>query len=128
MTTRRDVLVIDDELFVCDVYGRILSIDGYSYDLATSGVEAVRLMEEEGRRYRVALVDFVMPVMNGLETARRLLRVDPSLRIVFSTGSLETEHLRDDDELSGAELLLKPFSPSDLRGLLARLKDGAIAA
>lgn len=124
MTIRRDILVVDDEEFVRDVYGRILRLDGYSFDAVSSGREALSLLEQ-GRRYAIALVDFVMPGLNGVETARRLKELDAQLQIVFATGSLETDSL--EQPTFEARLLLKPFSPTQLRSLLGELR-GSLAA
>jgi len=125
MSEQRDVLVVDDEEFVCDVYGRILDIDRHSYELCTSGEEAVRLMEA-GRRYGIAVIDVVMPGMDGVETARRLHAMDPCMSIAFVTGTLGIEGA---DRLEfGVDMLFKPFTPKDLRRLIRKLQQRVRAA
>lgn len=107
--------MVDDEEFVCDVYGRILDIDRHSYDLCTTGEAAIKHLED-GRRYGIAVIDFVMPGLNGLQTAQRLHAVDPDMSIAFVTGTLGIEHLGD--QPFRAEVLFKPFTPKDLRRLI----------
>ena len=118
MKERLDVLVVDDEELVCDVYGRILDIDGHSYDLCADGEAAIALLES-GRRYEIAVVDFVMPGIDGMQTAQRLHEIDPCMSIAFVTGTLVVKNLTG--QAFRAPVLFKPFTPQDLRRLISEL-------
>jgi|APSaa5957512535_1039671.scaffolds.fasta_scaffold305787_1 two-component system, cell cycle sensor histidine kinase and response regulator CckA len=117
MSDRKDVLVVDDAEFVCEVYARILDIDRYTYDLCTGGPAALERIAQ-GDRYSIAVIDYIMPGMNGMELAEKLLEVDPGLRIAFVTGALDLSPLKGVE----AEILLKPFTPKDVRTLIRRMR------
>lgn len=83
--TKGTVLVIDDEDSVRQVAGEILKYLGYSVLAASSGQQAVELLER-GARPDVALLDLIMPGMTGFQTLRALRMVDPDLPVLITTG------------------------------------------
>lgn len=70
MTTDSAILVVDDDRDACETLSDLLSDFGYAVDVAGRGEEALELA---GRKaYRLALLDFRMPGLDGVETFRRL--------------------------------------------------------
>jgi signal transduction histidine kinase/CheY-like chemotaxis protein len=104
------VLVIDDDDSVRAVLVETLKGAGYSVVEASDGHQG--LAKLDGIRPDVAVVDFLMPGMNGDEVGRRLQRTLPELPILFVSGYYDTLAL---DGISGAAVLRKPF---DDRALL----------
>ena len=79
------ILVVDDEQAVVDGICTLIELLGHKAVGVTSGYEAI---DRFGRdRYDLAIVDVVMPAMNGLEVMRRLRIIDPEARIVALTGT-----------------------------------------
>jgi CheY-like chemotaxis protein len=79
------ILVVDDEQAVVDGICDLIEPLGHKAVGVTSGYDA---LDRFGRdRYDLAIVDVVMPGMNGLEVIRRLRMIDPSARIVALTGT-----------------------------------------
>ena len=80
---------------------------GYSVASFPNGVEAFERLKEEP--FGLLLTDIVMPVMDGIELARRASELDPELKIMFITGfaavTLNTENSAPRD----AKVLSKPF-------------------
>lgn len=70
------ILVVDDDVDTCKNLADILSDLGYQVDIAHDGPSA--LVKVRGRSYDVALLDFKMPGMNGLEVYREVKRLSPS--------------------------------------------------
>jgi CheY-like chemotaxis protein len=111
------ILVVDDEAAVRALIGRALGELGYRVREAAGGREALRLIAEE--RPELVILDYVMPGMDGAETAREILTLEPDLPIVFSTGHGALRALREaagDD----ASILAKPFTLAELDALVAR--------
>jgi CheY-like chemotaxis protein len=73
------VLVVDDDEFTCDAIRRLLTRMGYSTACASSGTEALNLLEQV--RPDVIVLDWMMPEMDGLEVLRKL-RADPKTKDV----------------------------------------------
>ena len=111
------ILVVDDEQPVRAMIGRALRELGYAVEEADSGAAALAAVA--GERPDLVILDYVMPGMDGAETARALAEVAPDLPVVFSTGHTALRALRDaaGDE---ASVLHKPFTLAELDALLSR--------
>ena len=80
----KKVLVVDDEETVGIGMSEMLRDAGFEAVYVTSGREA--LEAGDGARFSLIFMDMVMPVMNGLETFRKIKHITPSSRVVLFTG------------------------------------------
>jgi CheY-like chemotaxis protein len=101
------ILVVDDESGIVGTIAEILARRGYAVLEATDPREALGIVRS--RRVDLLLTDVVMPVMNGLELARRVREARPAVKIVFMSAYAIEEALA-----WGAPFLLKPFSYESL--------------
>ena len=77
------ILVVDDDQDTCTSLSDILSDLGYTVDTANDGYAALEL--SEGNLYRLALLDYKMPGMDGLELCRRLRASRPAVEVALVT-------------------------------------------
>ncbi len=113
------VLVVDDEAAVRSICARILRSRGFSVDEATCGKHALEIQRNQG--FDVAIVDLTMPGIDGLETARRLRKFDPSLAVILCSGF---DDLRDESwsQPGIADAFLhKPYRASELIELIRQV-------
>lgn len=119
---KEKVLVIDDEEHVGEVIGGMLKNLGYKVSVATSGQEAIAILESR-KRYDAVVLDMNMPEMGGRETFYRLKELDPKLRVVISTGytntSIDGTPLRD--AIDG--FLQKPYQLEELSKTMREVFD-----
>lgn len=108
------ILLVDDDPQVRATIGRGLVALGYQVREAESGRAALAMIEEE--RPQLVILDFVMPGLDGAETAREIARLAPDLPIIFSTGHAALRALRA--AADGAPVLEKPFSLDELDALI----------
>jgi CheY-like chemotaxis protein len=117
------VLVVDDEEKVRDYYRKALEILGYHVAHAANGGEALRLFRqarEEGRPFELALMDFAMPVMDGVQCGERLRELDTQIRLILVTGhAAEFNHEGRKPEFLNA-LLFKPVDLATLANQVHR--------
>ena len=109
------ILVVDDELTMREYVSRILSRAGHEMDEAENGHEAIRQFKQ--RPADLAIVDIIMPVMDGVETIRQLRLLDRGLKIIAMSGAGTrlSEKMLEIAERLGANLIMrKPFSPEEL--------------
>ncbi len=111
------IAVIDDEESIRETVGFALRREGYEVEAFRDGTDAWERLQ--GDLPDLAILDILMPGMDGLELCRRLRGVSESLPLIFLTS-------RDDEfdrvlglELGADDYLCKPFS---MRELLARVK------
>lgn len=82
--TSQRILIVDDDQNVCEVLSKILALRGYEVDSVYDGPTALDLVQH--RDYGLALIDYRMPGMDGVELYRRIRELRPSLVGVFVTG------------------------------------------
>jgi two-component system KDP operon response regulator KdpE len=105
------VMAVDDEPGILRLIKLELSTQGFHVVTAGGGEEALRTAEEN--RPDIALLDIVMPEMNGLELMRRLRERSPLPIILLTAKGSESDKVRGLE--SGADdYLAKPFSPEEL--------------
>jgi PAS domain S-box-containing protein len=103
---RGRVLVVDDQDDVREVAVGYLEMLGYDTAEAASGRAALALLDD-GLAVDLALVDYAMPGMTGLELMRALEIARPGLPVLIATGY--ADFAPDDARLGGLGLLKKPF-------------------
>lgn len=113
----RLILVVDDETGVRSVTSGFLRRAGYEVLEASSGAEALAMVE--GRpEISLVVMDVMMPGMNGDEAARRIHVLRPDLRVLFVTGYTDLGLLP-----AGVTVLHKPYTRDallgDVRAMLA---------
>lgn len=105
-------LVVDDSRALRMIVSRILREVGYQTEEAGNGRLALDLLNANPGKFDVALVDWNMPEMNGLELVKNI-RSDPrhaSLVIVMVTTETETEHMLAALSAGANEYVMKPFT------------------
>jgi PAS domain S-box-containing protein len=109
------ILVVDDEAAIRDLAGTILENYGYRVLVAADGTEAINVYLKHRGEIRLVVTDVDMPMMDGAQMIQRLADLNPDVRVVSASGSIETETGKD-GKLSGPvrALLQKPFSPARL--------------
>jgi len=89
------ILLADDEVMLGDLLAELLETNGYSVIKVTSGKEVLRILTEE-IKVDLAIVDYNMPEMSGLETIAEIRKLNLNIPIILSSGSTWVE---DDSEL-----------------------------
>ncbi len=118
------ILVVDDEPVVAETLGMILSQAGYEVETFTDPEKALNSLSE--RPAGLVLTDMRMPKMNGIELANRISDLWPACHVVILSGARHTEFLgRPAFDWSPYEILHKPFNPSDLLFVIARIQRAA---
>ena len=108
------ILLVDDDPHVRATIGRGLEALGYRVRQAESGLEALAILGSE--EPHLVIMDYVMPGLDGAETAREMARLAPDLPIIFSTGHAALRALRH--AADGAPVLEKPVSLDELDALI----------
>ncbi len=115
-------LVVDDDINACQSIADMLREVGMRSEWCVSGKEAVIRTEEalrHGDRFKVYIVDWLMPDMNGIETVRRIRKVvgeDASIIILTAYDWSDIEQEAREAGVTG--FISKPLFPSDLQRVL----------
>ncbi|MCD6127227.1 MAG: response regulator [Methanomicrobia archaeon] len=109
------ILIVEDDLDMIDLYKEILKKYGYSVEYVVDGEKAIELYKEaysKGEKFDCIIMDYRVPVKNGLIVAKEILKIDRKAKIIFATveGSVEREALR----IGAKRFLKKPFDIDSL--------------
>ncbi len=118
------ILVCDDDPAVLELVSTLLATQGYEVLSVTNGQAALSAFEG-GYSYRLLVVDFTMPEMNGGAVARNVRAMHPHLPILLITGNADPEIIQADLPKEVA-LLCKPFTPKQLMTRIADLLEAGV--
>lgn len=113
------IMAVDDDPDVLGSLGRVLEFEGYETRLASSGPEALRIINEFDPE--MLILDIIMPGMDGIAVCRQL-RSDPNfiaLPILFLTAKNTTDDVVDGLDAGADDYIIKPF---EIAELTARIK------
>ena len=107
------VLVVDDARFMRLVLRRILTQAGYEVVAeAKDGIEAIEKYAET--RPDCVTLDIVMPRLNGIETVKRLIDLDPTAKIIMVTALGQESFVLDAIKNGAREFIIKPFKNAEI--------------
>lgn len=117
------VLVVDDDNDTCEHAVVLLKGMGVNVDWALNGFEAIEKVrsacEDDGRCYDVCFIDWCMPELDGIETARRMRRyVGPDVLIIIIS-AYDWSGIEEQAKAAGVNAFIaKPFFASNLYNTL----------
>jgi DNA-binding NtrC family response regulator len=118
--TDTTVLLVDDEEDFVEALAERLVARGLRADTAGSGAEAIARVKE--RAYDAVLLDMAMPGLDGLQTLKALLAINPDLQVILLTGRATLQQGVEAMKLGALDLLEKP---ADIATLEARIENAA---
>jgi CheY-like chemotaxis protein len=117
--SRKHILVVDDEPFVCDAVKMMLDFDGHDVETAHSGKDALAMFEEG--KFDLVITDFAMPAMKGDELAAAIKARAPKQPVVMITAYAEMLQ-SSGNPLKGVDFIIsKPFLLENLREAIAKV-------
>ena len=124
-TEPMEVLLVDDDEDVRFLVARMLRKAGHRVRTAASGEETLQDLAS-GPLPDLIILDQNMPRMNGAETLERIRALNPSVRVLISSGQLDIETW-DCFQRPNVAVLSKPFVMDELKAQLARMPRGPAA-
>jgi len=117
------ILVVEDDPAVRNLVHSVLKRYGYSVILAESGDEAIELFQTNWQNVDLALLDVIMPKMNGKQLCEMLRQRSPRLKVLFLSGY--TADLIQDKGIpvEGIDIIMKPAKPMELARKVREMLD-----
>ncbi len=127
------ILIAEDEKDLLDQYVEALEEKGHTVAVSGNGDECLkiyRIEESENKSddnvtpFDAVVLDYQMPLKNGLETAQEILKINPHQRIIFASGYVQETFFESVKNLKQiTEIMKKPFK---LEALIDTLEDTEI--
>ncbi|HSQ42907.1 MAG TPA: response regulator [Fibrobacteraceae bacterium] len=110
------ILIADDELSSLKVVERMVSRWGYDVALAHDGLEAWKMLERD-HTFHIAMLDWMMPGLSGLEICRRLrMRTEyPYVAVLVVTARAEPEDIEHGYAAGADDYLIKPVNAIQMK-------------
>jgi len=112
------ILVVDDDEFARSTFGAILARDHHDVTLLPGAETALDELAEA--TFDVVICDLKMPGISGLELHEKIAREHPEVPVILTTGYI-TPAEEPLIARTGAQLLTKPFGPSEVRAVLKKV-------
>ena len=112
MTVRTKILIVDDDKGSCNSMLDILEAKDYDVELENSGSKAIAKMKEEF--FNIVIMDIKMPVMNGVETYKRIKNISPQTVVIMMTAYSVEELIKNALKEGAYGVLYKPLDMEKL--------------
>ncbi|HIB67113.1 MAG TPA: response regulator [Phycisphaerales bacterium] len=117
----KTVLVAEDNEQVRQTIRLILKKAKCRTLFAKNGKEAVELFEKHGREIDLAILDMLMPEMNGTEALAEMRKQNPHLPAFFSSGYNDSRLERESELVRNTPILPKPYTANDLFSMMRKV-------
>jgi len=108
-----NLLVVDDELVMCELLKDLLKEKGYKVNYTLSGRDGLKAITEN-KNYDVVLVDIKMPEMTGIQVLEKVKEIDPNLVVIVITGFPSFESIRSAMKFGAFDYITKPFDIDEI--------------
>lgn len=114
-STKPNILIVEDDDFLREVYVETLTDEGYKVESAIDGEEGMQKIKQGG--YDLVLLDIVMPKMDGLTVIKKIKSegINPNnKKLIFLTNLDKDEEIREALALGDGYLIKSQLTPGDL--------------
>jgi len=112
MSEKNKILVVDDEISICEGIERALSLEGFQVESAYDGETGLNKIRKEA--YDLVLIDVMMPGINGIELIHSIHAIHPETVCIIITGYATIELAVQAIKGGAYDFLTKPFSVDEL--------------
>jgi CheY-like chemotaxis protein/two-component sensor histidine kinase len=115
-----NILVVDDEVGLSEVYQDFLEHQGYTVTTCTNGHDAVILFKQQPQAFDLVLTDYSMPNMTGQQLASALFAIRPDIPVILGTGNNDLFSEQEAKKLGIREYLIKPIQLHTLQTIIEK--------
>ncbi|MEH2338507.1 hybrid sensor histidine kinase/response regulator [Nostoc sp.] len=108
------ILVVDDEVAIQEITRTSLEAHNYKTLIASDGMEAIALYVQYRDKISAVLMDIMLPSLDGLTAIRTLLKINPQVRIIASSGLTSDSKLSAVAAIGVNTFLSKPYTVNEL--------------
>ncbi len=114
------LLIVDDEEMIQQTLKGMLESLNYKVFFAKNGKSAIKKYRAHQSDIDAILMDIQMPIMDGVEAAEKILKIDPAARIVFTSGYAEAQSFKKLHKMGYQLFIKKPYKITNLADIIQR--------
>ncbi len=118
------ILVVDDEPAIQEITRASLETHNYKTLVASDGIEAIALYAQNRDKISAVLMDIMLPSLDGLTAIRTLQKINPSVKIVATSGLASSSKLAQASTTNISGFISKPYTVKELLLTLQKVLNG----
>jgi two-component system response regulator HydG len=107
MKEKASILIVDDNISQCKTMSFILKRKGYNVATADNGLEAIAIVKKSP--FNIIFMDIKMPLMNGVETYKKIKRIRPEARVIMMTAYAVEDLIQEALKEGAYGIIYKPL-------------------
>lgn len=115
--SKKKIMIVEDDIFVRDIYEVKISSEGMESISAENGVEAMKKLEKEGIMPDLILLDLNMPYLDGIGTLKKIRANEKfkNIPVILLTNLSDKENIETGMKMGAQDFLIKShFTPSEV--------------
>ena len=112
-TQKKRILIMDDELYICELLEDMIGMIGYSTVTTSEGQEAIDVFQDaflSGKCFDAIIMDLTIPSgMGGKDALEEILKIDPDARSIVASGYSADNIMANYGSFGFTAILQKPF-------------------
>ncbi|MCK4362764.1 MAG: response regulator [Dehalococcoidia bacterium] len=126
MEEKASILIVDDDTSLCRSMSLVLGRKGYTVATAADGPEAIDMVRE--RTFDMVFMDIKMPVMDGVETHRRIKEIRPDATVMMMTAYTVEELVRQALQDGAYGIIYKPLDMEKVVAIIEESRESTEGA
>lgn len=119
---KASVLIVDDDISLCKTMSLVLRRKGYHVATAKDGPEALEILRESA--FDIVFLDIRMPVMDGVETHRKIKQIRPQAVVMMMTAYTVEDLVQDALREGAYGIMYKPLDMDRVVNVIEEVKEG----
>ncbi|MCF6247497.1 MAG: response regulator [Desulfobacula sp.] len=111
------ILLVDDEIEFITTLAERLELRGYTVKITQDGESGISTLASTP--FDIAIIDLMMPGLNGIDTLRQIKEICPDLPVILLTGHGSTKDGMEGMRIGAFDFLMKPL---DINELMLKIK------
>ena len=121
MVKKAKILIVDDNLSLCKTMSLVLKRKGHDVSIASDGFEAINTVKKEF--FDIIFMDIKMPVMNGVETYKKINKINDKIVIVMMTAYAVEDLIQDALKEGAYGVIYKPINFEKILSVIEESKN-----
>lgn len=111
---KKSILIIDDEMIICEYLKKLLIFDGYEVYCAENGIQGLNVLKEKQKDIAIVILDIKMPGMDGMEVLKEIKKEYLDKEVVLTTGNGDIGTAIQSLRLGAFDYISKPIEYEEL--------------
>ncbi len=116
---KKKILIVDDEEGIRESL-RLILAGTYDLILTENGAEALIMLKGAAKAISLVLLDLRMPLVDGVDTLKKIKTLYPRLAVIIITGDRSAENAQETLRIGASDFILKPFKPHEILAAVER--------